>query len=497
MAVRVGEHLHLDVARALDVALEHHRRRRRTPSAPRAARTRAPRASSPAARTTRMPLPPPPRDGLSISGKPMRAASAASRRVAAGRRRRSPARTGTPAAAIAAARPACRPCARCTSPGGPTNASPPPRRRRRSRRSGSGSRSRGGSRRPRSCARPRSAPAIDRYDSRASAGPIATASSASRTCSAPAVGLGVDGDASGCRARGRCAGRAPRSRRGWRRGPSGKAARSYFITGVESRAKTALTPRPAAPPSQRSASTVTSSYCGASPANSSTRSTRPRTREAAGNAAARGEVRLEPLGLELLLPRAARLDDAVRVEHQRVAGVEPHPPASGRRSPRARRARGRRAPPSGVQPAAREPVGRVVAGVDVLELARREVEPGREHGHEHRALVVARELAVHAADGLGDRRGARRERAEQRLRHRHEQRRADALAGDVADQQPDIGRRPRRRRRGRRPRSAPGAARRRRRPPAATGRRAAASPSGCRARARAPCRAAGGARSPR
>jgi hypothetical protein len=79
-----------------------------------------------------------------------------------------------------------------------------------------------------------------------------------------------------------------------------------------------------------------------------------------------------------------------------------------------------------------------VAGVHVLELARREIEAGGEHGHEHGALVVARELPVHARDGLGDRRRSRSDGAEKGLGHRHEERCADALARHVAHQQPDL-----------------------------------------------------------
>ena len=45
--------------------------------------------------------------------------------------------------------------------------------------------------------------------------------------------------------------------------------------------------------------------------------------------------------------------------------------------------------------------------------------------------------SVHPAHRLGHRGRAGRDRAEERLRHRHEERRADALARDVAHQQPD------------------------------------------------------------
>ena len=66
-AVRVGEHLDLDVARALEVALDQHPgvAERRLPS--RRAASSAP-SSSPAARTARMPLPPPPATALIMSG---------------------------------------------------------------------------------------------------------------------------------------------------------------------------------------------------------------------------------------------------------------------------------------------------------------------------------------------------------------------------------------------------------------------------------------------
>ena len=157
--------------------------------------------------------------------------------------------------------------------------------------------------------------------------------------------------------------------------------------------------------------------------------------------------------------------------------------AAVRRAPRPRRAPGRRARQRLDELARLQAIGRVVAGVDVLELARREVEAGGERGHEHGALVVAARAPVHPRDAAATDARAWHDRAEERLGHRHEERRADALARDVADQQPDP--------------LAVGASRRRgRRPPArgpqpacdvdlrrARETRAAASPSGCRGRA--------------
>ena len=96
MPCAVGEHLHLDVPRALDEPLE-----QQGVVAERGAATRRADASaagsSSAARTTCMPLPPPPADGLTSSGKPTPAAaamSAASSRPGA----RLPGTTGTPRA---------------------------------------------------------------------------------------------------------------------------------------------------------------------------------------------------------------------------------------------------------------------------------------------------------------------------------------------------------------------------------------------------------------
>jgi hypothetical protein len=65
--VRVGEDLRLDVARTLDEALEVDRIvAERARGSPRVSSNAL--SSSPAARSTRMPLPPPPAAALSISG---------------------------------------------------------------------------------------------------------------------------------------------------------------------------------------------------------------------------------------------------------------------------------------------------------------------------------------------------------------------------------------------------------------------------------------------
>ena len=69
MPWRVGEHLHLDVAAVLDVLLDQHACRRRTPTPPRAARRRPRRRARSAPRTIRMPLPPPPAAALTRTGK--------------------------------------------------------------------------------------------------------------------------------------------------------------------------------------------------------------------------------------------------------------------------------------------------------------------------------------------------------------------------------------------------------------------------------------------
>ena len=68
VAVAVGEHLHLDVAGAQHESLEEQRvvAERRAP--PRAARWRARPAGRDGSCTTRMPLPPPPADGLTSTG---------------------------------------------------------------------------------------------------------------------------------------------------------------------------------------------------------------------------------------------------------------------------------------------------------------------------------------------------------------------------------------------------------------------------------------------
>ena len=79
VAVRVGEDLDLDVARALEVASRsaRGRRRRRTAASRRAAGERGGELAR-RVRPMRMPLPPPPALALISTGKPMRAASSAS-----------------------------------------------------------------------------------------------------------------------------------------------------------------------------------------------------------------------------------------------------------------------------------------------------------------------------------------------------------------------------------------------------------------------------------
>ena len=97
--VVVGEHLHLDVARVVEVALDVHGRRRRSTPRPPGAPTRTRARSRSSARTIFSPLPPPPADGLDRDrdsrsrtrsrGRPRRCARARSRRGRSGCRPRS------------------------------------------------------------------------------------------------------------------------------------------------------------------------------------------------------------------------------------------------------------------------------------------------------------------------------------------------------------------------------------------------------------------------
>ena len=185
VAVRVAEDLDLDVARPLDVALEQQRvvAERDSRLAARALDRLGELARR--ARTTRMPLPPPPADALTSSGKPMLARCVDAAR--SGRRRGSRAPPARRRSARCAWRPACCRAARIT-----LRRRPDEHEARLGDRLGErgvlgrGSRSRDGSRRRR-CARAASRIAwITRYDSRAGGGPIRTASSANRTNGASA-----------------------------------------------------------------------------------------------------------------------------------------------------------------------------------------------------------------------------------------------------------------------------------------------------------------------
>ena len=78
VAVMVGDDLELDVARALDQALEVERRVAERGRAPRVWPARPRAGSASAAVTTFMPMPPPPADGFRRTGNPMRPAAASS-----------------------------------------------------------------------------------------------------------------------------------------------------------------------------------------------------------------------------------------------------------------------------------------------------------------------------------------------------------------------------------------------------------------------------------
>ena len=127
-AVLIAEQLHLDVARPRRAAARdtrrHRQTRRRLPSAP-----RAPRRQVRAARSTvRMPLPPPPDDGLDEQRIADRRARARADLRVATRRRASgsavPGTTGTPARAAAARAAVLLPISAIASGVGPMNVSP-------------------------------------------------------------------------------------------------------------------------------------------------------------------------------------------------------------------------------------------------------------------------------------------------------------------------------------------------------------------------------------
>ena len=142
VAVRVGEHLHLDVARVLEVALDVDGRVGEVRLRPRAAPTRTPRSASSADATTFMPLPPPPADALIAQRLAELARRARRPRAADPTGSVVPGMIGTPAACIARARRGLRAhqldrLGRRADP----DERPPPRPRARSRRSRRGSRS--------------------------------------------------------------------------------------------------------------------------------------------------------------------------------------------------------------------------------------------------------------------------------------------------------------------------------------------------------------------
>jgi hypothetical protein len=80
VAVRIAEHLDLDVARGFDVAFQQHAVAAEGVPCFALAAERGSRLNSEPSRTMRMPLPPPPCAALIISGKPMRSASRAAAR---------------------------------------------------------------------------------------------------------------------------------------------------------------------------------------------------------------------------------------------------------------------------------------------------------------------------------------------------------------------------------------------------------------------------------
>ena len=67
-AVRIGQHLHLDMAGPGDIALQQQRPVAEGCGRPRAPRPRAPSAKSSARSTMRMPRPPPPAEALTSTG---------------------------------------------------------------------------------------------------------------------------------------------------------------------------------------------------------------------------------------------------------------------------------------------------------------------------------------------------------------------------------------------------------------------------------------------
>ena len=123
IAVLVGEHLHLDVARVRRARARAAGGRRRTRAAPPSAPHRARRRARSACATRRMPRPPPPAAALIISGKPIGVAARPARRCSGRPARRREWSARRRRARCASPRP-CRPSGGSTAGGGPTQSSP-------------------------------------------------------------------------------------------------------------------------------------------------------------------------------------------------------------------------------------------------------------------------------------------------------------------------------------------------------------------------------------
>ncbi len=183
------------------------RRRRRRPPPPRAAQPASAAAKSRACSTRRMPLPPPPARALISTGKPMLVPPRGEHVSVLRPRRDSPAPPARRRAAISALAASFSPIARIAdgrrADEHDAGRLAPPRRSRRSR---TGSRSPDGwpARRVAGAAAMMRVAVAD-SSQRAGAGPMRSASSASRHMQRVAVGVGIDGDGARCPAAAPCA----------------------------------------------------------------------------------------------------------------------------------------------------------------------------------------------------------------------------------------------------------------------------------------------------
>ena len=146
-----------------------------------------------------------------------------------------------------------------------------------------------------------------------------------------------------------------------------------------------------------------------------------------------GKQRVETGFPVFFRPRAFRFGDAIRVQEQRVLGLELEgaaPESVARQHTQRHIVRGRQGADLTVPV---DDAGRIVPAVAVFEDAPTAVEDAVEEGYEHAVLVVVGQQIVDVAQALVGHSALQRPAPEQRPAGHHEQRRGDALSRHVAD----------------------------------------------------------------